>query len=236
MIEIKALLKSFGKNQVLKGLSATISKSKITAILGPNGSGKTTLIKSILGMVIPDKGTITIDGVNIKDQSEYRRNINYLPQIARFPENLKVRELIHMIKDLRSQPTDESELVQIFKLKPYLGMKLRTLSGGTRQKVNVALAFMYDTPLIIMDEPTAGLDPVAILHLKEMIALQKKAGKTIIFTTHIISLVEDLADEIIFLLEGKIYFKGELIQMKNEHDAESLEKSIAMILEKEEYA
>ena len=140
-----------------------------------------------------------------------------------------------MIKDLRSQATDESELISLFRLEPYLDKKLRNLSGGTRQKVNVVLAFMYDNPLIIMDEPTAGLDPVALLHLKELIIREKEAGKTLLFTTHIISLVEQLADEIVFLLEGKIYFNGELQEMKNAHDSGSLEKSIAMVLEKENY-
>ncbi len=236
MITIHGLKKAFNSNEVLKGIELEITAGKITAILGPNGSGKTTLIKSILGMVIPDEGDILIRQKNIKNQWNYRNEISYLPQIARFPENLRVTELISMIKDLRAESTDESHLIEIFGLEEYLEKKLRNLSGGTRQKVNVVLAFMYDSPLIIMDEPTAGLDPVALLHLKALIISEQAKGKTLLFTTHIMGLVEELADEIIFLLEGKIYFKGELEEMKSKYDPASLEKSIAMILEKEDYA
>ena len=220
---------------MLKGIELEIMPGKITAILGTNGSGKTTLIKSILGMVIPDEGEILIKQECIKNQWNYRSEISYLPQIARFPENLLATELISMIKDLRNESTDENHLIKIFELEECLEKRLRNLSGVTRQKVNVVLSFMYDSPLIIIDEPTVGLDPVALLHLKELIRVERAKGKTLLFTTHIISLVEELADEIIFLLEGKIYFKGEPEEMKSKHDPTSLEKSIAMILEKENY-
>ena len=220
---------------MLKGIELEIMPGKITAILGTNGSGKTTLIKSILGMVIPDEGEILIKQESIKNQWNYLSEISYLPQIARLPENLLATELISMIKDLRNESTDENHLIKIFELEECLEKRLRNLSGGTRQKVNVVLSFMYDSPLIIMDEPTVGLDPVALLHLKELIRVERAKGKTLLFTTHIISLVEELADEIIFLLEGKIYFKGEPEEMKSKHDPTSLEKSIAMILEKDNY-
>lgn len=235
MITIHGLKKAFNSNEVLKGIELEIMPGKITAILGTNGSGKTTLIKSILGMVISDEGEILIKQESIKNQWNYRSEISYLPQIARFPENLWVTELISMIKDLRNESTDENHLIKIFGLEECLEKRLRNLSGGTRQKVNVVLSFMYDSPLIIMDEPTVGLDPVALLHLKELIRVEPAKGKTLLFTTHIISLVEELADEIIFLLEGKIYFKGEPEEMKSKHDPTSLKKPIAMILEKENY-
>ncbi len=236
MIAIKGLTKSFNNNHVLKGIDLELTKGNITAVLGPNGSGKTTLIKSILGMVIPDKGEISIDGSDIKNKWDYRSLISYLPQIARFPENLRVSELIAMIKDLRQQPANEKGLIDTLALTEYMDKRLRNLSGGTRQKVNIVLSFMYDCPLIIMDEPTAGLDPVALIRLKEMISNEKGKGKTLLFTTHIMSLVEEIADEIIFLLEGKIYFKGTSGEIKEKHDPSSLERSIAMILEKEDYA
>ena len=99
MVSIQNLHKKFGKNEVLSGVDLSIKEGGIFAVLGPNGSGKTTLIKSILGMVIPNKGTITVHDQNIKNNSDYRYNIDYLPQIANFPSNLKVKELIKMIKD-----------------------------------------------------------------------------------------------------------------------------------------
>jgi Cu-processing system ATP-binding protein len=187
-------------------------------------------------MVIPDEGTILMNDTDIKNQWEYRSQISYLPQIARFPENLTVSELIAMIKDLRHQPADEKSLIESLSLSVYMDKRLRNLSGGTRQKVNIVLSFMYDCPVIIMDEPTAGLDPVALIRLKEMISKEKEKGKTLLFTTHIISLVEEIADEIIFLLEGKIYFKGAPDELKQKYGSSNLERSIAMILEKEDYA
>ena len=117
MIEVKNLHKKFGKNEVLKGIDLSIGEGGIFAILGPNGSGKTTLIKSVLGMVLPDSGEISINGKSLKNDFKYRDKIDYLPQIANFPGNLKVNELIAMIKDLRdSKYTNDTELIELFKL------------------------------------------------------------------------------------------------------------------------
>jgi len=233
MIEIKDIHKKFGNNQVLKGINLEIHEDKIIAVLGPNGSGKTTLIKSILGMVLPNKGDILLDGKSIKKDWKYRNTIDYLPQIANFPNNLSVRELIRMIKDLRSQKsTDDKHLIALFKLEPFLNKKLGNLSGGTKQKVNILLTFMFDSPIIILDEPTSGLDPISLIRLKELIASEKKKGKTIIITSHIMSFVEEVSDEIVFLLEGKIYFKGSISALKTMTNQPDFEHAIASILTK----
>ena len=230
MIEISDIRKKFGKVEVLEGISLLIKESGVFAILGPNGSGKTTLIKSILGMVIPQSGSIKINGESIKKQWTYRKEISYLPQIAQFPENLKVLELINMIKNLRGQKSNDRELIDLFKLEPFLDKKLGNLSGGTKQKVNLVLAFMFDSPLFILDEPTTGLDPVSLIHLKDLINKEKEAGKTILITTHIMDFVETMADEIVFLLEGNIYFKGTVAELKEKSKQDDLEHAIATIL------
>lgn len=230
MVIVKNLHKNFGKNQVLEGIDLSINNSGIFAILGPNGSGKTTLIKSVLGMVIPNEGTISVLGQNIKKNSSYRHKINYLPQIANFPNNLSVKELIKMIKDLRGSTDEDLRLIELFKLKPFLDEKLGNLSGGTKQKVNILLTFMFDSPLIILDEPTTGLDPVSLIRLKELIQSEKNKGKTIIITSHIMSFVEEVSDEIVFLLEGKIYFKGTISELKFQTEQEDFEHAIASIL------
>lgn len=232
MVAIQDLHKKFGKNQVLDGVNLDINKGGIFAVLGPNGSGKTTLIKSILGMVIPNKGEISVLGENIKKSSSYRHRIDYLPQMANFPDNLRVRELIRMIKDLRGSTSEEKQLIDTFKLEPFLNKKLGTLSGGTKQKVNIVLAFMFDSPLIILDEPTAGLDPVSLIRLKELIQKAKSNGKTILITSHIMSFVEEVSDEIVFLLEGKIYFKGSISELKSKTQQQNFEHAIASILTK----
>ena len=230
MVTIENLHKKFGKNEVLSGVDLNISEGGIFAVLGPNGSGKTTLIKSVLGMVIPDKGNITVLGENIKKNSDYRHKIDYLPQIANFPSNLKVKELIKMIKDLR-KPTDEDQrLIDLFKLEPFLDKKLGNLSGGTKQKVNLVLTFMFDSPLIILDEPTTGLDPISLIRLKDLIKAEKAKGKTVLITSHIMSFVEEISDEIVFILEGKIYFKGSIQKLKTKTNQPDFEHAIASIL------
>lgn len=233
MITIENLHKAFKKNQVLKGVDLTFDQGGITAVLGPNGSGKTTLIKSILGMVIPDKGNILINEENVKGKWKYREGIDYLPQIARFPENLFVKELFEMVQDLRSFQGNNQDLIELFELEPFLDKRLGHLSGGTRQKVNITQSLMYDSPIIILDEPTSGLDPVAMLHLKDLIKKEKAKGKTILITTHIMSFVEDIADDVVFLLEGKIHFHGSLKQLKNQYNETTVERAIASILQKD---
>ncbi len=232
MIEIKDLHKTFGKLSVLDGLGLRIQKGGIFAVLGPNGSGKTTLIKSILGMVIPDKGEIEIEGQSVLGKSAYRNDINYLPQIANFPSNLTVRELLSMVKNLRPKEAHDQELIDLFGLDEHLEKKLGNLSGGTKQKVNIVLTFMFDSEIIVLDEPTTGLDPVSLIHLKQIIEREKQRDRTILITTHIMSFVEEVADEIVFLLDGKIYFKGSSVELKKQTGQPDLEHAIAVLMKK----
>lgn len=230
MIEVKKLHKTFGKLTVLDDLDLAIKSGGIFAVLGPNGSGKTTLIKCILGMVNPQKGEILLNNESVLGKSDYRNQINYMPQIANFPANLTVIELIEMVKNLRPKPADETELIELFGVEQFMNKKLGNLSGGTKQKVNIILAFMFDSELIILDEPTSGLDPVALIHLKGIIQKAKDQGKTILITTHIMSLVDEIADEIVFLLDGKIYFKGSVPELKSQTNEPNLEHAIANLL------
>ncbi len=233
MIEITNLHKRFGKLTVLDGLDLEIKSGGIFAILGPNGSGKTTLIKSILGMVIPNSGEIKIDDRSVLKQWKYRNQINYLPQIANFPANLAVKELIAMVKNLRPKESNDKDLIKLFSLEPFLDKKLGNLSGGTKQKVNIVLTFMFDSELIILDEPTTGLDPISLICLKDIIQKEKSKGKTILITTHIMSFVEEVADEIVFLLDGEIYFKGTAKNLKSQTNQPDLEHAIAHLMKKD---
>ena len=233
MIEITNLHKRFGKLIVLDGMDLEINSGGIFAILGPNGSGKTTLIKSILGMVIPNSGEIKINDQSVLKKWEYRNQINYLPQIANFPTNLTVNELIAMVKNLRPKESRDIDLINLFSLEPFLDKKLGNLSGGTKQKVNIVLTFMFDSELIILDEPTTGLDPISLIHLKEIIQKEKSNGKTILITTHIMSFVEEVADEIVFLLDGEIYFKGSTKNLKLQTKQPDLEHAIAHLMKKD---
>ena len=191
---------------------------------------KPHFLKILLGLVKPDEGTLFWKK-NIKfGDFNYRDKIGYLPQIARFPENLRIRELFTMIQDIRQQPCELLGLIEAFELNPFLDEKLANLSGGTRQKVNTVLTFMFDNELFILDEPTAGLDPVALIQLKEIISRRCLDGKTVLFTTHIMSLVEDLANYIIFLLDGKIHFQGSLEELRALQGEQRIEHAIANLL------
>lgn len=233
MIDFKNLHKKFGKLVVLNGLDLNIKEGGIFAILGPNGSGKTTLIKCLLGMVIPNEGEITYKNKSVLRKWDYRNDLNYLPQIANFPPNLTVVELIEMVKNLRPKLSNEQDLIKLFGLTDSLQKKLGNLSGGTKQKVNIVLTFMFDSNLIILDEPTNGLDPIALIHLKELILKEKAKGKTILITTHIMSFVDEMADEIVFILDGKIYFKGSVNQLKEQTKNDNLEHAIANLIAKQ---
>ena len=185
-------------------------------------------MKSFLGMVIPTKGDILFNGKSIKNQWAYREQISYLPQIANFPNNLKVKELIAMIKNIKKLPCQDQELIELFGLQRHLNKSLGNLSGGTKQKVNLVLTFMVDVPILVLDEPTSGLDPIAILR-------EKEKGKTILITSHILSFIEELSDEILFILEGNIYFRGTPGQLLETTQRDNFQEAIAELLKNEKY-
>lgn len=234
MIELKNIEKSFGKYQVLKNISLNIEPGKITAIVGPNGSGKTTIIKSILGLVQPDKGEILFNNKSVIKEYLYRKDIGYMPQAASFPDNLTVNEVFNMISDIRMQQMNgNAELINILNLQPELNKKIRTLSGGNKQKVSACIALMFNPKIIILDEPTAGLDPAASANLKRKIVEQRDAGKTIILTSHIMAEIEELSDNILFLIEGEIVYDGSLKSLVDLSGQAKLENAIAAMMNKE---
>lgn len=232
MITLSNVIKRYGKLDVLKGIDLKFSKGKISAIVGPNGSGKTTIIKIILGLVKPDYGKVFIDDKPLNGDYLYREKIGYMPQIASFPENLSVIEVLSMIKDLRNRTDNcEEDLIKEFELKSELTKSIRTLSGGNKQKLSAVISLMFDPDILIFDEPTAGLDPVVSSRFKEIVKHKKDKDKTILLTSHIMSEVEELADEIIFLLDGKIYYKGSLEKLLIDKGEVKLERAVAKILE-----
>lgn len=232
MIKINKLNKSFGKLPVLKQLSIDIPGNFTTAVVGPNGSGKTTLIKILLGLTKADSGSVCINDFILNGDPSYRGQIGYMPQYARFPENLTVKEIFNMITDLRGK-TDfrENDLFKTFRLERALEKQVRTLSGGTRQKINAVLAFMFDPMLIILDEPTAGLDPLASRILKQKILDEKKNNKTILITSHIMTELEELCDNLVFLVEGSIKYSGLIADLFESAKTRQLENAIASMMQ-----
>ena len=231
MIEIKNISKKFGKLEVLKNINLSCKKGECIALIGPNGCGKTTLIKSILGMVLPDKGVIEFNGKSVLGEHLYRENIGYMPQIGRYPDNMTIGQIIEMIKKIRntSQALDE-DLLKAFELESMFDKQMRTLSGGTTQKVSAVLAFLFNPEVLILDEPTAGLDPLAAEILKEKIIQEKNKGKLIFITSHLLSELDDLITEIIFMQDGEVYFHKKVAALKAETNEDKISKAIASIL------
>jgi Cu-processing system ATP-binding protein len=235
MIGLKAVYKKFGKLVALDNIDLHFDAGRSYALIGPNGSGKTTLIKSILGMVIPTTGDILVDERSIRHDWHYREKIGYMPQIGHYPENMRIGQLIDMMRNIRRQvqQTDE-ELIEAFKLRDIYDKRMHALSGGTRQKVSAALAFLFHAPILILDEPTAGLDPVAAEILKEKILKEKSGGKLLIISSHILSELDELSTDVVYMVEGKIQYHNSLENLKFQTGETRLGKAVAnLILQKD---
>lgn len=232
MIDVKKLTKKFNKFTALDDLNLQFTDSKSIALIGPNGCGKTTLIKCILGLNVIESGDILVDGKSVKEDFRYRENIGYMPQIGRYPENMTIGQTIQMIKDTRKIPTSEldTELLQDFALENLYHKKMRTLSGGTTQKVSAVLAFMFNPKIIILDEPTAGLDPLSSEILKKKIIKEKNKGKLIIITSHLLSELDEIISEVVFMNEGRIIVQQSVEDLMTEHKTEKISESIISIL------
>lgn len=232
MIQIDHISKKFGKLKALNNVNLSFEKGECLALIGPNGCGKTTLIKAILGMVIPTEGKIVIDGKDIKNDWSYRENIGYMPQIGRYPENMTIGQVLDMMKDIRKVPDGllDHEMDELFEIDGMLDKKMSTLSGGTRQKVSACLAFMFNPHILILDEPTAGLDPVSVELLKEKILREKAKNKLIIITSHVLSELDDLVTQVVYMFEGRVAFHKSIGQLKMDTGESKLSKAIAHIM------
>ncbi len=232
MIRIENVSKRFKKLQVLDNVSANFSEGQVISLIGPNGSGKTTLIKAILGMVRPDSGKIFFNDTVVSNDFHYRENIGYMPQIGRYPDNMKVGQLFKMLKDIRGirdEALDE-ELIKKFNLPDIYNKPMRTLSGGTRQKVSAALAFLFNPKVLILDEPTAGLDPLSSEILKTKITAEKNRNKLILITSHVLSDLDELTTHVMYLQEGRVQFLKDLETLQDETGETRLGKAIARIM------
>ena len=233
-VTVTDLHKSFGDLTVLAGIDLTLHPQQTTAIVGPNGAGKTTLIKSILGLVRPDSGSIRVLGTDIRSGVDYREHIGYMPQHPHFPENLTGHQMMAMLRKLRGPAHDShTALLRSLRLDGELDKPFRVLSGGTRQKIAAVLAFLFHPPILILDEPTAGLDPVSSAALKDHVRHRRDEGACTVLTSHVLADLEELADRIVFLLDGRIRFDGQLDDLRTATGQERLERAIASLIEGE---
>jgi Cu-processing system ATP-binding protein len=233
MLNIVEISKKFGQLKALDTVSAQFNAGQAVSLIGPNGSGKTTLIKCILGLVSPNSGQISLQNTSILGQWNYRKMIGYMPQIGRYPDNMRVKQVFQMIQEIHGMATPvDDDLIKALKIDQFGHKPMRTLSGGTRQKVSACLAFMFNPEILILDEPTAGLDPLSAEILKEKILEEKKKGKMILVTSHILSDLDEITTDVLYIMEGTIRFFKPIEQLKTETGELTLNRAIANIMKK----
>lgn len=207
-IALEGLGKRYGSQWALRAVNARFAEGEVVMVIGPNGSGKTTLIKCLLGLVRPTEGGIHVNGMPVGNDPAYRAAIGYMPQYAEFPKELTVDQLLRMmndIRDARSGSTDDG-LIRLLGVDALLDKRISSLSGGMRQKVSAVLAFRYRPNILVLDEPTAGLDPVSATQLLDAAIRAKRNGATVLITSHIMEEVQRLGDRVAYLQDGRLRF------------------------------
>lgn len=233
LISIKNVSKKFGRQKVLDDISLDFSVGQSIALIGPNGSGKTTLIKSILSLTLPDSGEILVKEQNIKKSPDYRKIMGYMPQLSLFPQNMKVQELFVLIQNVRKEKPAggyDMSLYHDFEITKMKNKALGTLSGGMKQQVSAALAFYFRPQIIILDEPTAGLDPLSNEILKTKINQAKQDNHLVITTSHILSDLDEICNHVIYLMEGKVLFNKSIAEMSSQTKENRLNKMVVQLL------
>jgi ABC-type multidrug transport system ATPase subunit len=206
VIRIENLHKNFRAQVALDGVSFAVEPGECFALLGPNGSGKSTALKCLAGLVLPSSGRMSIGGLDIATRGRKARALmSYLPQQVSFPDHLRAREVLEFYARLRAVPMIRVERVmEMLDCTEFAGRYVTDLSGGMRQRLAIAVACLPDVPLLMLDEPTASLDPESAAGFRRVLAGLKRAGKTIVFATHVLADVEHLADRIAILVNGRL--------------------------------
>lgn len=208
MIQVNHLSKKFGAFTAVNDVSFEVKAGETFALLGPNGSGKTTALKCLVGLMPPTAGFITVDGADVwKEARRAKGLMSYLPQYVNFHDNLTAREVMQFYCKLRKLPTTRIDAVMQsshFHFNGFTDKAVSQFSGGMLQRLGLAVASLPDAPILLLDEPTASLDPERAIQFREFLTTLKQAGKTVVFTSHVLADVEQLADRVAILVEGKL--------------------------------
>lgn len=224
MIELKNLTMHYGDLKALDGLSLTIQPGELFAFLGPNGAGKTTAIKILTGLMKPDSGVVRICGHDIsKDPLLAKAVLGYVPDVAQFYEKLSAAEFMEFIAELftmerKGAAAKTESLFTKFGLHEYAGKRLENLSHGTRQRLAIASALLHDPKVVVIDEPMVGLDPIHARTVKAELKARSLAGATVLMSTHLLNIAEELADRIGILKEGKLIALGTMEELRNQQE------------------
>lgn len=223
MIEVSGLSKSFGSFNAVDDVTFNVAAGETFALLGPNGSGKSTILKCIAGLAAPTLGSIHIDGIDARrNPKEARRNVSYMPQRVRFHECFTAREVLDFYRRLRKLPESRMDSIlhnSEFDFNGYCDKYIGELSGGMVQKLGLAVTCLPDTPVMLLDEPTVSLDPRGSIAFRKFLKGLKDQGKTIVFTSHILADVEEVADRVAILVGGRIVALESIEQLRAEMSA-----------------
>lgn len=232
MIEIKGVSKTYakGKKKAVDDISLDIRDGEIFGFLGPNGAGKTTTIKMMTGILLPDAGSIDINGINIvKNPVEAKKNIGFVPDNPEIFNRLSGIEYLNFIADVYEVSEEErhkniAQMGEEFKIKDALPSSINSYSHGMKQKLVLMGALLHNPPVWILDEPMVGLDPESAFELKNMMRRHTDAGNSVFFSTHVMEVAEKLCDRIGIIKAGKIIFTGTIDELRNlRKEDESLE-------------
>lgn len=206
ILKVERLTKNYGNVAAVRDVSFGVEPGEVFALLGPNGSGKTTTMKCIVGLNVPTSGNVEICGINaIADPIGARRNISFLPQRVVFPETLTAREVLRFYAKLRGlSDAGAEEGLRSAHVNGASDRPVGTYSGGMVQRLGLAVAAMAQAPVLLLDEPTASLDPQGVIRFREFVKEQRSRGTTVIFSTHLLSEVEQLADRVAVFVGGRI--------------------------------
>ncbi|MFO8109561.1 MAG: ABC transporter ATP-binding protein [Thermoplasmata archaeon] len=228
MIEVRDLKKSYGDFQALKGVSLKVLPGTVYVLLGSNGAGKTTLIKILTGLLRASSGAAFIDNISVWDDVKGRDRFGYMPEHPHLYDRLTGREFLDIMGSLRKLDAEFLNskievLAQELELDKVIDSEINSYSKGMKQKILFANSLINDPPNLILDEPTSGLDPRFTRYIKKRIREEASAGKSILMSTHITSITEDIADRVAIIEEGNIAAQGDISELYNRYQCDTLE-------------
>lgn len=222
IVEISGINKAFGNKQVVKNVSFSVKQGEIMGLVGPNGAGKTTIIRMIMGIIKPDGGVVSYNFNGQYYKSAPQNKTGYMPEERGLVKEVKVLDLITYLGSLKGLTRKEAqkkalEQLELMELQDYAYKKVETLSKGMKQKLQLIMTYLHDPQLLILDEPLSGLDPVNQELFRDMIFDFAQKGKTILLSSHQMSLIEDICERVFMINRGECVLYGDLLTIKEQH-------------------
>lgn len=230
IVEIRDLVKNYGKKRVLHGINLSIESGQIIGYIGPNGAGKSTTVKILCGLIDDYEGDVKVLGYDLRtEQLEIKKRLGYIPENAALYESLTPLEFMQFVGRMRGLEDEmiyqkAERLMDIFEMKKNLNQRIATFSKGMRQKVMICSALLHNPELIFMDEPLSGLDANSVIMVKEMLSHLAREGKTVFYSSHLMDVVEKISDRIILIDQGKVIADGSFSDLSSLANDENLEK------------